>query len=132
MLFRSVMQTEDVPSRAAAAGSRLRAGLEAAPGVVEVRGLGLLLAAELDQQVLRADSATVVNMLLDAGVVFNAVTPSAIRLAPSLLITEEDINRSIEIISSTLAMMAGTSAGKASPDEGGDNGDKGENAEKGI
>src|SRR5205085_11732569 len=37
-----VMQDEDVPSRAAAAGERLRKSIEAVPGVGAVRGLGLL------------------------------------------------------------------------------------------
>src|SRR5438874_9890466 len=49
-----VMQDEDVPSRARAAGARLRKGLEAIPAVADVRGLGLLLAARLDGEIGRA------------------------------------------------------------------------------
>src|SRR5680860_598770 len=44
-----VMEAEDVPRRAATAGERLRALLGATPGVVDVRGAGLLLAAELER-----------------------------------------------------------------------------------
>src|SRR3954467_9832609 len=43
----TVMEREDVPGRATKAGERLRTALEALPGVAEVRGQGLLLAAEL-------------------------------------------------------------------------------------
>ena len=41
------MQREDVPARATAAGERLTKGLESIPAVTRVRGLGLLVAAEL-------------------------------------------------------------------------------------
>src|SRR3954453_8668831 len=42
-----VMEREDVPKRALAAGTRLTEALRALPGVVDVRGAGLLIAAEL-------------------------------------------------------------------------------------
>ena len=44
----AIMEAEDVPARAERAGDRLAAALASLPGVHEVRGLGLLLAAELD------------------------------------------------------------------------------------
>ena len=44
----AVMEAEDVCGRARRAGARLGAGLAALPGVVSVRGAGLLLAAQLD------------------------------------------------------------------------------------
>src|SRR5690606_25596022 len=43
----AVMENEDVPTRAKRAGERLTAALRSIPGIVEVRGRGLLLAAEL-------------------------------------------------------------------------------------
>src|SRR5579871_6055192 len=49
-----VMEQEDVPARAAAAGARLTKALEAVPGVAAVRGPGLLIAAELEPAVLEA------------------------------------------------------------------------------
>src|SRR5437588_12300465 len=42
-----VMEDEAIPARAARAGKRLADGLAVLPGVANVRGLGLLLAAEL-------------------------------------------------------------------------------------
>src|SRR5271167_2866831 len=43
----AVMEAEDVCGRARRAGARMAAGLAALPGVVSVRGAGLLLAAQL-------------------------------------------------------------------------------------
>lgn len=101
-----VMQDEDVPARAVGAGAKLTTSLRDVRGVAEVRGLGLLLAVEIDQSIVAVDSATLVGQLLEAGVVVNAVTPTAIRLAPSLLITDEEIDRAIGVIKSTLAEVA--------------------------
>ncbi len=81
----AVMEAEDVPARAERAGARLQKAAEALPGVSEVRGLGLLLAVELDGH----DSKAVAARLLELGVIVNAITPTALRLAPSLLITDD-------------------------------------------
>ena len=60
--------------------------------VAQVRGRGLLMAAELN-----GVSATDMNSaLLHTGVLANAVTPTAIRMAPALSITDEDIDRALE------------------------------------
>lgn len=96
----AVMQAEDAPARAARAGERLRAALEAVPGVVSVRGLGLLLAAELEPG---RDAKEVAAALLDAGLVVNAVTDSALRLAPPLLVTDAEIDEAVGIIREVLA-----------------------------
>src|SRR5439155_2656264 len=84
-----VMQREDVPGRAARAGARLAEGLAATPGVDSVRGLGLLLAAELAPGL---DSKAVAAGCLDAGLVLNAVTPTALRFEPPLLVTDDEID----------------------------------------
>jgi acetylornithine/succinyldiaminopimelate/putrescine aminotransferase len=89
-----VMEEEDVPARAEAAGGRLRKGLEGLDGVAAVRGLGLLLAAELGE----ADAKAVTAAALDAGLVVNAVTERAIRLAPSLLVSDDEIDDALAIL----------------------------------
>jgi acetylornithine/N-succinyldiaminopimelate aminotransferase len=94
----AVMEDEDVPARAARAGARLAAALGAVPGVAEVRGLGLLLAVELDGQ----DARRVNAALLDAGLVTNAVTPTALRLAPSLLVTDDELDHAVALIAGAL------------------------------
>jgi acetylornithine/N-succinyldiaminopimelate aminotransferase len=106
----SVMEDEDVPARAVAAGARLTAGLEAIPGVASVRGLGLLLAAELEG----GGSAAVAARALQAGLVVNAVTSSALRFAPPLLVSDDEIDQALAILAASIA-----TATPASPVHGG-------------
>jgi predicted acetylornithine/succinylornithine family transaminase len=94
----AVMQREDVPQRAARAGGRFRERLDALPAVAEVRGPGLLLAVELSGR----DASDVNAALLEAGLVANAVTPTALRLAPSLLISDDEIDEATTIIEKVL------------------------------
>jgi acetylornithine/N-succinyldiaminopimelate aminotransferase len=94
----AVMQAEDVPGRATRAGARFRERLEALPSVAGVRGLGLLLAVELSGR----DARDVNAALLEAGLVANAVTPTALRLAPSLLIGDDEIDEATTIIEKVL------------------------------
>ena len=95
----AVMEAEDVPARAARAGARLAEGLAALPGVTSVRGRGLLLAAELADR----PSKDVVAAALERGLVINAVTPTAIRLAPSLLVTDEELDEALAILEEVLS-----------------------------
>ncbi len=94
----AVMQAEDVPARAVRAGARFRERLGAVPAVGGVRGFGLLLAVELSGR----DARDVNAALLDAGLVANAVTPTALRLAPSLLIGDDEIDEATDIIGKVL------------------------------
>lgn len=94
------MQTVNVPALARSAGARLTAALEALPEVVSVRGTGLLLAAELAPGY---DAAEVTRACLEAGVVVNGVTASALRLAPSLLVSDAEIDEAVSIIGRVLA-----------------------------
>jgi acetylornithine/N-succinyldiaminopimelate aminotransferase len=101
-----VMEAEAVPERAAIAGARLAAGLEALPGVASVRGLGLLLAAELaapDRGPLDAKAAAAA--CLERGLVVNAVTPTALRFAPPLLVSEADVDEAVAITAKALAAI---------------------------
>lgn len=98
----AVMEREDVPARAEAAGARLRDGLLALPQVTAVRGWGLLLAAELDG----LDAREVNARALRSGLVLNAVTPTALRLAPSLLISDAEVDEAVERLGVVLADAA--------------------------
>jgi predicted acetylornithine/succinylornithine family transaminase len=95
----AVMETEDAPGRAHRAGARLRAALAALPAVQEVRGLGLLLAVELR---LGLDAKEMAAAALAAGLVVNPVTPTALRLAPSLLVTDEELDEAVAILAQVL------------------------------
>jgi predicted acetylornithine/succinylornithine family transaminase len=97
-----VMTREDVPARAERAGARLSTALEKVPGVVAVRGLGLLIAAELANGI---DAKAVADRCLDAGLVVNAVTASALRFAPSLLVTDDEIDEAVALLADVLAKV---------------------------
>jgi acetylornithine/N-succinyldiaminopimelate aminotransferase len=89
-----IMERDDLPKRSSEAAAKLTALLEPIAGVAEVRGLGLLMAVEL-----RAGNAKAVNnRLLELGLVSNAVTETALRLAPPLNISDEHISEGAAII----------------------------------
>ena len=94
----AVMQQEDVPARAARAGARLTERLDELPAVAGVRGPGLLLAVELAGH----DAVEINADLLAAGLVANAITPTALRLTPSLLISDDEIDVAVDIIAKVL------------------------------
>jgi acetylornithine/N-succinyldiaminopimelate aminotransferase len=95
----AVMEAEDVPARAQRAGARLVAGAEALPGVAGVRGLGLLVAIELEGH----DAKAVAARLLELGAIVNAVTPTALRLAPSLLVTDDELDLALDLLRKALS-----------------------------
>jgi acetylornithine/N-succinyldiaminopimelate aminotransferase len=95
----AVMQSEDVPRRARRAGAYLSAKLAGIDGVRDVRGVGLLIAAELDDGKRAGDVAA---HALESGLVVNAVTPSALRLAPSLLVTDGEIDEAVAILARSI------------------------------
>jgi acetylornithine/N-succinyldiaminopimelate aminotransferase len=95
----SVMEAEDVPGRAQRAGARLVEGATALDGVAGVRGMGLLLGIELDGH----DARAVAARLLELGAIVNAVTPTALRLAPSLLITDDEVDLALDLLAKALA-----------------------------
>ncbi|HEY1834438.1 MAG TPA: acetylornithine/succinylornithine family transaminase [Solirubrobacteraceae bacterium] len=82
---------EQLLARVAASGERLRAGLEALPHVLEVRGRGLMLACELDTSA----PEVVTGALLRERLVLNATGPSTLRLLPPLTLGEEDIDEGL-------------------------------------
>jgi len=95
----ATMEAEDVTARATTAGKQLTDALLALPEVTGVRGLGLLIAAELADGI---DARAVAADALAAGLVLNAVTPGALRMAPSLLVTGEHIDEGVAILRSVL------------------------------
>jgi acetylornithine/succinyldiaminopimelate/putrescine aminotransferase len=89
----------DAPGRAARAGEVLTKALLDVPGVADVRGVGLLIAAELDEGI---EAGPIANACLQAGLVVNAVTPTALRFAPSLLVTDDEIAAAVAIVTQVL------------------------------
>jgi acetylornithine/succinyldiaminopimelate/putrescine aminotransferase len=116
----AVMEAEGVPERAQAAGARLRAGLERLSGVDHVRGEGLLLAAVL----VNDFAAPACAEALRGGLVINAPRPDVLRFAPSLLVSDADIDRAVNTLSRILARLLAAFGvrGAAAIDGGGDHG----------
>ena len=94
----AVMGDRDVPARARHIGEVVASELAGAPGVLDVRGLGALIAVEV-----AVDARQLCSELLGRGVVVNAVTPTALRLAPSLLIDDEELRSGTSSIAETVA-----------------------------
>ncbi len=67
-------------------GERIRDGLATDPRVTEVRGEGLLIGLDLVSE----SAAAVVQAAQDAGFIINMTTPQRIRLAPPLVLTDDD------------------------------------------
>jgi predicted acetylornithine/succinylornithine family transaminase len=99
----AVMEAEDVCGRAQRAGARLRAGLAALPGVVSVRGAGLLLAAQLVAPTAKEIAAAA----LEAGLLVNPVRPDAIRVAPPLLVSDGEIDAALAIMGRVMGRVMG-------------------------
>ena len=110
----AVMEAEDVCGRARAAGARLADGLRALPGVVSVRGAGLLLAAQLETPVAKDAAAAA----LARGLLVNAVRPDAVRVAPPLLVSDADIDTALTILRDILSDALQTRADPVGADGG--------------
>jgi acetylornithine aminotransferase len=80
------IEDDDLLEHVATLGHKLRDGLAADPRVTEVRGEGLLIGLDL----AGAESAKVVAAAQAAGFIVNNPTPTAIRLAPPLVLTQGD------------------------------------------
>ena len=106
-----VMEEIDAPRLARERGAELTALLESVPGVAGVRGLGLLLAAELQPELLADRTAPdVARACLEAGLVVNGVTPTALRLAPPFTVSSDELAEGVEILTD---VMAADAAGEA-------------------
>jgi predicted acetylornithine/succinylornithine family transaminase len=103
----AVMEAENVCGRAQRAGARLAEGLAALPGVVAVRGAGLLLAAQLATPVAKE----AVAQALELGLLVNAVSADAVRLAPPLLVRDDEVDKALAILGAVLGALAGGAAG---------------------
>jgi len=96
------MRRIDAPRQAAGKGAYLRDQLAAVPGVAAVRGQGLLLAAELAEGI---DAKAAFAGLLDAGVVTNAVTGTALRFAPPLTVSIEEMDEVVAALAGVLGSL---------------------------
>jgi acetylornithine/N-succinyldiaminopimelate aminotransferase len=83
-----ILEEEGLSERASALGTRMlnafQEQLGALPGVVEVRGLGLMIGIELDRP-----CGELVTQALEQGLLINVTAERVIRLLPALTMTDE-------------------------------------------
>jgi len=90
-----IIASEGLLERAKEAGEVLMQGLAAIfSDAAEVRGRGLLIGVELPETKARA----VAEAALERGLLVNDATPNVVRLTPPLVITDGDIQKTLEIL----------------------------------
>jgi acetylornithine/N-succinyldiaminopimelate aminotransferase len=95
-----VMREIDAPRLAREKGEYLTTQLRTMPKVHDVRGRGLLLGVEFGAA---ADAKAVQVELLARGLVTNAVTATALRLAPPITVTVDEIDEALSLLREVLA-----------------------------
>jgi len=88
----AVMADDDLLGNAARLGERmlvgLRNGLAGQPGVIEVRGQGLMIGVELDRP-----CGALVGQAIDQGLLINVTQDSVVRLLPPLILDQDQADQ---------------------------------------
>jgi acetylornithine/N-succinyldiaminopimelate aminotransferase len=88
----AIIEDEGLMANASAQGERIRAGLRRAlaglSGVVEIRGMGLMIGVELDRP-----CGELVKQALAAGLLINVTQDSVIRLLPPLVLSSAEADQ---------------------------------------
>ena len=92
------IESRDLLANTVDRSAQLTDGLAALDGVVAVRGRGLLLAAVLD----RPRANDVAARSLEAGLIVNAVRPDAIRFAPPLTVSDDEVDLALDLFTGAL------------------------------
>jgi acetylornithine/N-succinyldiaminopimelate aminotransferase len=96
-----VLETENLVERAKTLGNRLIEGLKQSlnglNGIKEIRGKGLMIGIELEQ-----DCADLVGLALEQNLLINVTSDNVIRLLPPLVMTDDEIDEVISKLSGLL------------------------------
>jgi acetylornithine aminotransferase len=92
-----VMEEDGLLANATAMGELIMNGmrreLAGVPGLVEVRGTGLMIGVELDRP-----CGEIVGMALKAGLVLNVTADSVVRLLPPLILSREQAELTVSLL----------------------------------
>ena len=92
------MSNEQIASRSTELGKRILDGLNAelaeVEGVTSIRGIGLMLAVELDRP-----CAEILKLALDAGLLLNVTAGNIVRLLPPMILTNEEADQIVSMTS---------------------------------
>jgi len=94
-----VVSDPDLLARVRALGARLAQGAAALPGVIEVRGRGLMLAFDLEGG---GAPELVRRALLEQRLVLNATGPATVRFLPPLTIGEAEVDEALRRVRALL------------------------------
>jgi len=108
-----IIEQQNLLSRASDVGATLQQQLLIRSGglVTDVRGRGLQRGAELDVDGERETAAVFAAIALDNGILVNAVSSTAIRLAPALTITDMEIEQGLSGWEETCTIFSGINSG---------------------
>jgi len=91
----ATMEREQLPARAKALGDRMLDGFNASlhnqPGVVNIRGRGMMMGIELDR-----DCPELMAKAMDDGVLLNVTAGRVVRLLPPYIMSDEDADLIVE------------------------------------
>ena len=90
--------TDDLLARVTETGRALAAGLSELPCVREVRGVGLLLGAELDRP-----AADVVAQCAERGLLVGTAGENVLRVTPPLVVTAAEVDQALGVLEEVLA-----------------------------
>ncbi|HKM28527.1 MAG TPA: aminotransferase class III-fold pyridoxal phosphate-dependent enzyme, partial [Anaerovoracaceae bacterium] len=93
----------DLAGNAKEVGEYFMEKLKSVPHVKEVRGKGLLVGAEFDGTI---NSVDVKHGCLDRKLLITAIGSSVIRMIPPLIVTKDDCDKAVEIITQTVNSLA--------------------------
>jgi acetylornithine/succinyldiaminopimelate/putrescine aminotransferase len=105
------IERDGLLANARALGDYAKRKLEAVPGIKEVRGMGLILGIELNDQFVsraagvKAPSHLVAIASMRNGLLSVPAGPSVIRWLPPLNVTSSEIDEAVSILSRTLVAM---------------------------
>ena len=113
-----IIEEEDLPSQCASKGKRLLAGLKNAlddhPRVGDIRGKGLMCAVELvadrnTKEGFPAEEKVGPRLLTEASRrgLFSRVKADTFVLAPAAVITEDQLDRTVEILTDAIHVTVG-------------------------
>lgn len=97
-----IVGDEALLARVRSVGERLAGQLAELPGVVEVRGRGFMLAAELAADHPEGAPALVARALREQRLVLNATGPTTLRLLPALTITDAELDEAFARLAALL------------------------------
>lgn len=97
----ATIEQDGLMARAESVGAAIRQGLAAAlagtPGIVDIRGQGLMIGVELDRP-----CGELVTRALDAGLLINVTAEKVVRLLPALVISDAEAKELVERLSALI------------------------------